>query len=320
MPGLSRTWRGFAAIGLLMLGWGVTARPALAASCSFGISTLNFGEVDTLNGEVGQGTATLSITCTNVVTGAVRICPNIGAGSGGATGAVRHMRNASNAPLDFTLSLDPGGQTLWGSIEHALLGTPPTINLTTSLFGSISTTRTIYGRIPAGQQAAAVGLYTSNFSAADVKISYSELALFNCLTLNAPVSAPFQARAEVKPYCEISADTVDFGSHGVLASAVDAVGEVRVRCTPGAAYAVTLNNGETGTGPAARRMRLGAGFITYGLYRDPARSQPWGGTGEGIGGTGSGASQALPVYGRVPQQTTPSPGTYSDVVIATVTY
>lgn len=296
-------------------------RPAEAASCSFSITDMDFGAIDTLNGETANGTATLSINCTNVISGSVRICPNIGAGSGGATGGVRHMRNASNAPLNYTLSMDYGGATLWGSVETLLLGTPPTINLSTSLFGSISTTRTIYGQIPGGQQSAQVGPYSSSFTSAHVKISYSELGIFNCLTLSAPVSAPFTVMAEVEPYCEISAEPVDFGSHGVIDEPLDAAGEVAVRCTPGASYTVSLSNGQTGSGPTARRMTLGPAFVTYGLYRDPGRSLPWGATaGFTEGGTGTGSPQPLVVYGRVPPQTTPAPGTYTDVVVATVTY
>nr|WP_281033880.1 spore coat protein U domain-containing protein [Mesorhizobium sp. M4B.F.Ca.ET.049.02.1.2] len=36
--------------------------------------------------------------------------------------------------------------------------------------------------------------------------------------------------------------------------------------------------------------------------------------------TGVGTAQNLTVYGRVPPQTTPSPGVYTDTVIVTVTY
>jgi spore coat protein U-like protein len=62
--------------------------------------------------------------------------------------------------------------------------------------------------------------------------------------------------------------------------------------------------------------------ITYGLYRDSARAQPWGdsaGTNTAAG-TGSGLAQTVTVYGRVPAQTTPSPGTYSDTVVVTISY
>ncbi len=161
----------WAFLALVLFALWPAGRTAAAASCSFSISTLDFGSVDTLSEATADGTATLSINCTNVVTGALRICPNIGSGSGGATGNLRHMRDASNRPLDYTLSVNLGGGTLWGTIENLLLGTPPTIDLTTTLFGSISTTRTIYGTLAPNQQSAAAGLYTSNFGAGDVKIS-----------------------------------------------------------------------------------------------------------------------------------------------------
>ena len=307
-------------IALLAAVWGL-ARPAMAASCSFTITNVDFGLVDTLSGGAVNATATLAITCSNVITGSVRICPNIGAGSGGASGGVRYMRDSSNRPLSYTLSTDLGGGTLWGTVENLLLGTPPTIDLNTSLFGSISTTRTIYVQLLGGQQSAHVGEYISNFTAADVKISYSELNLFNCLTLASPSTATFRVRAEVGPRCLISAQPVHFSPQGVLDGTVDAAGSVNVTCTPGTSYTVALDNGLTGSGPAARRMTLGANWIGYGLYRDAARSLLWGsGAGQTHGGTGTGAAQPVTVYGRVPAQQTPPPGVYTDTVVATIIY
>jgi spore coat protein U-like protein len=69
-------------------------------------------------------------------------------------------------------------------------------------------------------------------------------------------------------------------------------------------------------------MAKGAEIITYGLYRDTARTLPWGSTSgtNTVGGTGTGSNQALSVYGRVASQNTPSPGTYTDSVVVTVTY
>lgn len=63
--------------------------------------------------------------------------------------------------------------------------------------------------------------------------------------------------------------------------------------------------------------------MTYGLYKDAARSQPWGDAttpGSTVAGAGNGLVQQLTVYGRVPPQTTPSPGTYTDTVVVTLTY
>jgi spore coat protein U-like protein len=62
--------------------------------------------------------------------------------------------------------------------------------------------------------------------------------------------------------------------------------------------------------------------VTYGLYRDAARSLAWGAT-TGVNtasGTGTGTTQTLTVYGRVAPQTTPKAGTYTDTIVATVTY
>ena len=74
---------------------------------------------------------------------------------------------------------------------------------------------------------------------------------------------------------------------------------------------------------AARRMQgLGGATVTYSLYRNAAHTQVWGviiGMNT-VPGSGTGLSQNLAVYGRVPPQTTPSAGVYSDTVVVTVTY
>jgi spore coat protein U-like protein len=82
------------------------------------------------------------------------------------------------------------------------------------------------------------------------------------------------------------------------------------------------NGAGGGTGPTDRRLAFGSTRITYGIYRDAAFALPW--------GTSSGSNTAsvnavsgntsLTVYGRVPAQTTPVPGTYLDTVIVTATY
>lgn len=68
-------------------------------------------------------------------------------------------------------------------------------------------------------------------------------------------------------------------------------------------------------------MALGSQAVTYGLYKDAARSQPWGSAGtQLVTGSGAGAAQNLPVYGRVLPQSTPPAGSYTDTVVVTVTY
>jgi spore coat protein U-like protein len=96
-----------------------------------------------------------------------------------------------------------------------------------------------------------------------------------------------------------------------------------VQCTNATPYTVGLNGGNSGAvDPTNRKMSKGSETIIYGLYQNSARTQPWGSTSGAntVGGTGTGSSQGLTVYGRVASQTTPSPGSYTDSVVVTVTY
>lgn len=60
--------------------------------------------------------------------------------------------------------------------------------------------------------------------------------------------------------------------------------------------------------------------VAYQLYQDPARATVWGDTQatDTLGGVGAGTTQSIPVYGRVPAQTTPAPDVYQSTVTATV--
>ncbi|RWE80846.1 spore coat U domain-containing protein [Mesorhizobium sp.] len=296
---------------------------ANAASCTFSVTNVNFGNVDVLAGSPVDTTATLNINCTSVVSGFVRVCPNLNAGSEGATAGIRHMRFAGTA-LFYNLYQNAARSIPWGSAENSSLGSPPTFDFTTSVGGSVSATRTIYARVLGNQPSVGAGLYTSQFSGSQTRIIYGEVATFNCAT-SAGGSfrrATFSVQANVAANCSVTAQNINFGSHGVLDAAADATGGIAVSCTPGTAYNVGLNNGLSGTSPTARRMTLGGQAVTYGLYKDAARSEPWGGTigTDTAAGVGAGATQDLPVYGRVPAQSTPPPGTYTDTVVVTVIY
>src|SRR5262249_20109527 len=136
-------------------------------------------------------------------------------------------------------------------------------------------------------------------------------------------SAPFTVSATNATTCSVSASTLNFGATGVLRSALDATSSVTVTCTNAAPYTVALDGGLSGaTNPTQRKMTQAGQTITYGLYQDAARTQPWGdsaGTNT-TAGTGSGLAQSFTIYGRVPAQTTPAPGTYTDTVVVTLSY
>ncbi len=69
-------------------------------------------------------------------------------------------------------------------------------------------------------------------------------------------------------------------------------------------------------------MINGTNTVGYQLYQNAGRTTVWGNTPgtDTVPGTGSGASQTLTVYGRVPPQTTPPAATYNDSVTVTVNY
>lgn len=299
---------------------------ARAQSCTFSVSGVNFGNVDTLSGAAVDTTATVNITCGGAALGArVRVCLNIGEGTGGQTSGTRHMRDALNRPLNYNLYQDPSRTILWGTTSQPALGNPVAVNLSLPAGGgSVSASRTIYGRVLGNQQSTFSGAYSSSFAGAHTRFNWQTYLVTppacSTVTLN-PIRSAFTVQANVIPNCRVTAKNINFGNHGVLDAAVDATGGLGVTCTPGTAYNVGLNNGLTGTGPTARRMTRSGQAVLYGLYKDSARSNPWGNTGtQRLAGTGTGATQSIPVYGRVPAQQTPAPGTYTDTVVVTVTY
>jgi len=299
---------------------------AEAQTCFFfGLNTIDFGNVDLGAGTPFTTTGQLQALCFGTTGRTIRICPNFGDGSGGSSaGAPRFMLNGANQ-LAYNLYSDAAHTQVWGSYLWANPQTPPTLDLPGGFirFGA----RTVYGQIPAGQSSLPAGLYTSTFNGLNATISYAYSSVGNCAAIsggagrNATIT--FNVRAQNIAACFVTATNVDFGVAGLLAANVDATGTVSVTCNGGTSYAVGLDGGLSGAvDPTQRKMTLGAGQVTYGLYRDAARSLGWGSTigTDTISGTGNGAAMNYTVYGRVAPQTTPPPGTYTDTIVVTVTY
>jgi spore coat protein U-like protein len=131
---------------------------------------------------------------------------------------------------------------------------------------------------------------------------------------------------------------LQFGvGNGTQTDETTAAGVLQITCSAGAEYNITANEGanfENGT----RRMRLnsptpaadctGAGdCLDYKLLMTPAgaSNQEWGGTpitpagAAAIEGQASGATQAIPFYGLVPEGQPLQAGTYKDTVQLTIT-
>lgn len=116
---------------------------------------------------------------------------------------------------------------------------------------------------------------------------------------------------------------LNFGTHGILNSNVDALSAVIFRCTNGVNYDIGLDAGTTPGGTTSvRKMQNGTNTIDYQLFMNGARTINWGDTigTDTLSFTGSGGFQLAYIYGRVPAQSTPASGTYTDTVTITITY
>jgi spore coat protein U-like protein len=140
----------------------------------------------------------------------------------------------------------------------------------------------------------------------------------------ASTTTTFAVQATVTATCTInSASTLNFGSVGVLAANVDQSSTIQVTCTNTTPYNIGLDAGVgTGATVAVRKLTSGGATINYSLYTSNAYSTVWGNT---VGtdtqtGTGNGSAQSYTVFGRIPPQTSPAPGSYADTITVTVTY
>ena len=157
-----------------------------------------------------------------------------------------------------------------------------------------------------------------------VAASFSFQSYAGTATSNMTVTASIAAN------CTISTATVAFGAYDPIvtnaAVALTGTGSVTTTCTNGSAVTVTLGQGanalagSTATVPQ-RQMASAANRLGYFLYSDAARTVVWGDTAPtGKADTGTGAASILTVYGTVTAGQNKPTGSYSDTVVATVTF
>ena len=131
-----------------------------------------------------------------------------------------------------------------------------------------------------------------------------------------------QRTANVASTCVITATNLDFSSY--TETQLDGQSQIQLICTDTTSWKVGLDGGRFPGAVIARRSMGGPGAsqLGYQLYSDPARTDVWG---DGIGtdtvsGTGTGATQLLNVYGRIPAGQSVINGGYVDTITATVTF
>lgn len=163
------------------------------------------------------------------------------------------------------------------------------------------------------------------FRASGYLLSLAALVFTPVASLAQVATTNFNVQITIQAACQInSAGNLDFGTSGVIAAPIDATSNIVVQCTASTPFSLGLSAGAgTGATVANRLMTSPAGgTISYSLYTTAAHTTVWGNT---VGtdrqtGTGTGAPQTFTVYGRVPAQTTPAVGVYTDTVTATLNY
>lgn len=137
--------------------------------------------------------------------------------------------------------------------------------------------------------------------------------------------------ATVTANCSISTAPVAFGSYDPVSanatSPLNGSGTITVTCTSGDAAKITLGQGSNpGTGstdaaPVRQMKDTGTDVLAYALYQDSGRTTVWGNTAAtGVAQTGTGSAQNVTVYGAVTAGQNVPAGSYSDTVVATVTF
>lgn len=315
-------------LGLALL---LIARPAQAAlTCTIAPAPGNYGNVDVLPGTGANVNATVSVNCSGGTPGQIAVlCIEFGQGAPDSSNSVRYMGNGGNT-LVHDLYTSSSYSTTWGSWGY---GTPaygsggvaqdPTIDGS----GNAAASLTVYGQVSGGQPTAVPGGYTwTNNTPA---LTYAQAAVGSSCATKPAGSATVTAGASnwtatVISNCYLGTSPVSFGTVGVLSGNVDSttVQAIGAHCSNGTPYAISFDAGQgPGATIAARVMTNGALGVVYSLYQDAARSTLWGNTaGSIVSSTGNGNYQFYTVYGRVPPQTTPAPGAYSDTITVTITF
>lgn len=320
------------ALVTLLLCW--SAGAARADTCSVTMPDVDFGQVSpiTMSDITVQSTGTISCTWNLTLAARVSACVTAGYGGTSTSANPRTMANGANQ-MQYNLyrASDYAAASIWGGAAVPGATTPFSFAFLApaGIFGGTKTdTFTVYGKIPAGTSLATVP--TVNNSNTVYSATFGGTLNYNFYGLGSPPdcmvslsnSFSFTARATAINNCTITATPLNFGTPPLLDAVVRSTSTLSVQCVNGNGYQIALNGGlAPGTVAARRLTNAGTGeFINYRLSAT-LDGPLWGDGSAGTtvySGTGTGLTVPIQVYGYVPVQSTPSPGTYKDTITATI--
>lgn len=301
---------------------------AQAQSCWVpGSFTMNFGTVGS-NG--GPASSSIQYVCQN--SGPTRyfeFCLYMGPGQFSVGQQTRRMYNNNqnnvSAYLNYDLYADPTHNQKIGAV-----GTTPAYRLDTLVIGNgqqPSNDAYIYGLVHPDQS---VPAHTFQEQQINGTINYRFgpspfTPNTNCTSggtgggsISFGSSGVFATFANT---CRISATNLDFGQTPPPSSPLSGQSTITVQCPANTAWSIALDDGLNYSG-GMRHMTSNGSYVAYHLYTDANHSRVWGTLGATVSGTTDANANAVnvPVYGQVPAQPTAVAGSYSDTIIATLTY
>lgn len=307
-----------------------------------GSTYLDFGAIDLFGGNT-DNSLVISYTCAAGVsqypgtgTAYIKMCLDLGSGSGGSTLSPRTMSSivGDGLALQYNFYSDAARSIVIGN-ETSGSYPPVSVNLqvpVSNFYTTTSGTLILYTRVPSGQGALISSpgdYYQSVFpgSASSLTYAWSSTGMPASCTVGTGGTGNqnlnIQVQAHIQSGCFISTATdLDFGIHTAnLTANVDQTSMLAVTCTSNSSWQLGLNSGLHATGSTRQMIGPSGTLIQYGLYRDAARTQSWGNTlsVNTLNGSG-GSATSLKVYGRVPPQSAVPAGAYSDTVTVTLTY
>ena len=152
-------------------------------------------------------------------------------------------------------------------------------------------------------------------------LGFSALATLARPANAAVATATMAISATVTATCTVATTPLIFTAYtGVLDQTT---GTISVTCTNTTPYNIGLDAGTTaGATIAARLMTLAGATLGYGLFTDPVYATNWTNNGltDTAGLVGTGVAVATNIYGQIPAAQFVAPGTYTDLITATITY
>ncbi|MGY2735254.1 Csu type fimbrial protein [Sphingomonas sp. UYP23] len=273
----------------------LAALPGTAdAACAISAVSANFGTYSSAS--LDPGAVPVTVNCASGEAYDVGLSAGMGQG---ATVTTRKLTGPGGAVLAYKLFQDAGRSIVWGNTS----GT----NSETGIGTANKQILNIYPRVSTGQFVAP-GTYTDKITAR--------------VSSTSTLTTTFTITAIVRAACTVASQSLSFGTYtGIQA---DSIAVVTVTCTNTTSYnlGLSIGNGSRATITTRRMTGPASATLKYQLFQNSGRTTNWGNTvgSDTRAATGTGSAQGLSIYARIPSSQSVRPGSYSDVIIATVSY